>query len=120
MNPAELFRQDSNTVQLKPGETLFRAGDAATDMYVLLEGIADIAVGETVVETATSGALLGEMALIESAPRTATVRAKTVCRLARVDSKRFNFLVQQTPFFALHVMKVLADRVRRMNERMVK
>jgi len=120
MNPAELFRQDSDTVQLKPGETLFRAGDPAADMFVLLEGMADIVVGETVVETASTGALLGEMALIEAAPRTATVRAKTVCRLARVNSKRFNFLVQQTPFFAIHVMKVLADRVRRMNERIVK
>ena len=120
MNPAELFRQDSDTVQLKPGENLFRTGDPAQEMYVLLEGVADVLVGDTVVETATPGALLGEMALIEAAPRTATVRAKTVCRLAKVNSKRFDFLVQQTPFFAIHVMKVLADRVRRMNERIAK
>src|ERR1041385_8367718 len=98
MNPAELFRQDSDTLQLKPGETLFRAGDQARDMYVLLEGIADIVVGETVVETASCGALLGEMALIDAAPRTATVRAKTVCRLARVDGKRLKLLVQEAPF----------------------
>ena len=120
MNPAELFRQDSDTVQLKPGETLFRAGDPAQDMYVLLEGLADIVVGDTVVETAGMGALLGEMALIDAAPRTATVQAKTVCRLAKVSPQRFNFLVQQTPFFVVHVMKVLSDRVRRMNERIAK
>jgi CRP/FNR family cyclic AMP-dependent transcriptional regulator len=41
--------------------------------------------------------------------------AKSACRLALVDEKRFLFMVQQTPFFALHVMRVLATRLRWMN-----
>jgi CRP-like cAMP-binding protein len=86
-------------------------------MYVLLEGRADIRVGNAVVEEAGTGALLGEMAMIEDSPRVATVVARTPCRLARIDRARFNYLIQQNPFFAIHVMKVLADRLRRMNER---
>ena len=38
MNPAELFRKESNTVQLAPGDFLFREGEKGDKMYVLLEG----------------------------------------------------------------------------------
>ncbi len=68
-------------------------------MYVLLEGSADVFVGEILVESATPGALLGEMALVDSSPRTATVVATIPARLARIDERRFHFLVQQTPLY---------------------
>src|SRR5438045_8524515 len=71
MNPAELFRQESNTVQLAPGDFLFREDEKGDKMYVLLEGEIDIFLGDFVFETAGSGALLGEMALIDDTPRTA-------------------------------------------------
>ena len=115
MNPAELFRQDSGALEVAPGDFLFREGESGDKMYVLLEGNAEIMVGELVVESAGPGALLGEMALIDDSPRTASVVAKTPCRLAEIDRRRFHFLVQQTPHFATHVMKTLADRLRHMN-----
>ena len=115
MNPAELFRHDSGTFAVGPGDFLFREGESGDKMYVLLEGSAEIMVGDLVVEAAGPGALLGEMALIDNSPRTACVVAKTPCRLAEVDRRRFHFLVQQTPHFATHVMKTLADRLRHMN-----
>jgi CRP/FNR family transcriptional regulator, cyclic AMP receptor protein len=117
MNPAELFRHDSDGIELAKGETLFHEGDRGDCMYVLLEGSADVRVGETLVESATPGALLGEMALVDSSPRTATVVATEPCRLAKIDQRRFHFLVQQTPYFATHVMKVLTERLRHMNLR---
>jgi len=115
MNPADLFRQESDTVQLSPGEFLFREGDKGEKMYVLLEGEVDIFLGDFVLETAGPGALLGEMALIDDSPRTAHAVAKTPARLAQIDRRRFHFLVQQTPHFATHVLKTLADRLRHMN-----
>jgi len=115
MNPADLFRQETNTVQLAPGDFLFREGETGDRMYVLLEGEIDIFLGDFVLETAGPGSLLGEMALIEDTPRTANAVAKTPARLAQVDRRRFHFLVQQTPHFATHVMKILADRLRHMN-----
>jgi CRP/FNR family transcriptional regulator, cyclic AMP receptor protein len=117
MNPAELFRLETNPLTLKSGETLFCVGDPASEMFVLLEGQAEIIVGDTVVETSGPGALLGEMALIEDAPRSATVVTKTDCKFARINPERFKFLVQQTPFFSVHVMKVLVERLRAMNHR---
>jgi CRP/FNR family transcriptional regulator, cyclic AMP receptor protein len=115
MNPADLFRQETDMVQLAPGDFLFRDGETGDRMYVLLEGEIDIFLGDFVLETAGPGSLLGEMALIEDTPRTANAVAKSPAKLAQIDRRRFHFLVQQTPHFATHVMKTLADRLRHMN-----
>ena len=84
-------------------------------MYVLLDGDAVVLVGDVPVENATRGALLDEMALVDSRPRTATVMAVSPCRLATIDERRFHFMVQHTPNFASHVMRVLVQRLRQMN-----
>jgi CRP/FNR family transcriptional regulator, cyclic AMP receptor protein len=115
MNPADLFRQQTDTVQLAPGDFLFREGDKRDKMYVLLDGEMDVRLGDYVVETAKEGSLIGEMALIDDSPRAANAVAKSVCRLAAIDQRRFHFLIQQHPHFATHVMKELANRLRRMN-----
>jgi CRP-like cAMP-binding protein len=115
MNPADLFQHETDTVQLADGDFLFHEGDKRDNMYVLLEGEMVIWLGDYLVETATKGALIGEMALIDDGAHLADVVAKSACRLARIDQRRFDFLVQQHPHFARHVMKELADRLRQMN-----
>jgi CRP/FNR family transcriptional regulator, cyclic AMP receptor protein len=102
-------------LQLASGDSLFREGEKGEKMYVLLEGEMEILFGDFILETVGPGSLIGEMALIDDSPRTASVVAKTSCRLAEIDRRRFHFLVQQTPHFATHVMKTLADRLRHMN-----
>jgi CRP-like cAMP-binding protein len=115
MNPANLFKFDTNTTDLAAGEILFNQGDAGDCMFVLIEGAMDVIVDGEVVEKSTSGAMLGEMAIIDASPRGATVIATESCRLAKIDEKRFNFIIQSNPFFAKQVMKVLVDRIRQMN-----
>lgn len=115
MNPADLFTYESNTVELAAGDMLFREGEPGDAMYVLLEGSLDVVIGGETMERSTRGAILGEMALIDDSPRGATVVATEPARLAKIDEKRFNFIIQNNPFFAKQVMKVLADRLRKMN-----
>ena len=55
MNPADLFRQDTDTVQLVPGDFLFHEGDKRDSMYVLLEGEVDIRLGDHVVRPQRKG-----------------------------------------------------------------
>jgi len=116
MNPANLFSHDVDTTNLAPGEILFSEGESGDCMFVLLEGTVDVLVAGKVVESSVRGAILGELALIDQSPRTATVVAKDSAKLARVDERRFNFLISQNAFFATHVMKVMADRLRKMNK----
>jgi len=116
MNPADLFAHEENPVILATGETLFHTGDAADAMYVVLEGSLNVLVGDKIVENSQRGAILGEMALVDNAPRGATVVAAEACKLSKVDQHRFQRLIQQNPFFATHVMKELVERIRSMNK----
>jgi CRP-like cAMP-binding protein len=86
-------------------------------MYAILEGEVEILVDGEVIDLNTPGGIIGEMALVDASPRSGTARAKTVCKVVPIDAKRFEFLVQQTPFFALQVMGVMADRLRRLMKR---
>jgi CRP/FNR family cyclic AMP-dependent transcriptional regulator len=77
-----------------------------------------VIVGDTLVEEASPGALLGERAVVDLSPRSATVVANTDCRLLPIDARQFDLLVRETPEFARHVMQVVTGRLRTMNERL--
>jgi CRP/FNR family transcriptional regulator, cyclic AMP receptor protein len=73
-------------------------------------------VGNRTVAELTSDTIFGEMALIDDEPRSATAIAATDVELVPVSEKQFLFLVSQTPYFALKVMRVLAQRLRKTNK----
>jgi len=100
----------------RAGETIFRQGEPRTFMFVVNEGEVEIRIGEKVVEVVGPTGIFGEMAMIDGAARTATTVAKSDCKLVPIDAKRFQFLVQQTPYFAIEVMRVLAGRLRRVDQ----
>jgi CRP-like cAMP-binding protein len=112
-----LFR-DKEATSYGPGQYIFRAGDPGEAMYIVVEGEVDILDGSILLETSGQGSIVGELALIDDEPRSATAVARTGCKLVVVDRRRFQYMVQETPLFALSVMKVLADRLRRKNIRM--
>ena len=87
-------------------------------MYIVKEGQVDLLYKGKLLATVEKGGIFGEMALIDFLPRSATAVAKTDCKLVPVDEKHFSRLVQETPTFALQVMRVLVHRLRMMNETM--
>lgn len=111
----EIFRNLDAYVPFKPGQVIFKEGDFGDVMYVLMEGLVDVVVKEKVVGTFEPIEILGEMAVIDAGPRSATVVAKSDCKLIGVNQKRFQFLVQQKPQFALHIMRILVERIRWMD-----
>lgn len=111
----EIFRGEPGHILRRSGEFVFREGDEAREMFVVLEGEVEILVGNVLVEVAGAGSVIGEMALIERMPRAATARVRTECTLLAVDSARFESLVRQVPPFATLVMRAMAERLRRMN-----
>ena len=116
-NPFHNLFRNQETIGFAAGAFVVTAGDAGETMYVVMEGEVEILDGLTLLETAGAGSIVGELALIDDEPRSATVVAKTDCRLVPVDRKRFQYMVQETPFFALAVMKLVADRLRKKNAR---
>lgn len=117
LNFLQHFDNTTDIVSVPAGRELFHEGDTADAMYVLVEGMADILVGDSRVELATPGTLFGEMALIDSSVRSATLICRTPCRLVAIDRHQFDQLIKEIPAFGRQVMSLMAARLRRMNER---
>jgi CRP/FNR family transcriptional regulator, cyclic AMP receptor protein len=100
----------------KAGETIFKEGDRGDEMFVVHSGQVAIQRGNRVLETVPEKSIFGEMALIDDGPRSATVVAVTDVTVIPVSEKQFLFLVRETPFFALNVMRTLVSRLRAANE----
>jgi CRP/FNR family transcriptional regulator, cyclic AMP receptor protein len=100
----------------KQGDTIFNEGDAANELYVIESGKVEIRHGNRLLDTLSDNNIFGEMALIDGAPRSATAVAGTDVTVVPVGEKQFLFLVSQTPFFALMVMRALARRLRATND----
>ena len=115
MKIEELLMYQTDLQVLPAGSTLFSEGDSGDSMYVLMSGTADVMLRGKVVETATSGAILGEMAIIDNSPRAASVIARDDCSFIAINAERFNDLTREVPNFAVHVMRAMADRLRRVD-----
>jgi CRP/FNR family transcriptional regulator, cyclic AMP receptor protein len=98
--------------QIKAGSVIFRQGEAADQLFVIKSGEVRIQIGNRTITELSAGDIFGEMALIDNEPRSATAVAMTDVELVPVSEKQFLFLVSQTPYFALKVMRVLARRLR--------
>src|SRR5262249_53670417 len=118
MTTIDLFRNETDFKAVPAGATVFSEGDAGDAMYVIFEGEVELSIRGKHVERLGVGEVFGEMALIDSSPRVATAIARTACKLVPVSQKRFLFMVQQTPHFSLQIMKVIAERLRKMDERL--
>lgn len=113
------FQGARNLVFIQAGVPLFNEGEPGNTMYVLMEGSVAVVVAGHVIEVARPGALLGEMALVDSLVRSATAIARSNCRLLPIKSTQFDLLVRESPEFARHVMMVMAGRLRQMNQRLL-
>lgn len=116
MTEINLFKFAPDAIEVQPGEALFREGEPGDAMFAVVDGSVDVTLQGQVVEQLGPGSILGELALIDSSPRAATATATEPSRVVRVDKKHFMFLVQEHPTFALQVMAVMAERLRRAND----
>jgi len=114
-----LAGNEAELLHVEAGKTIFREGDPGDAVYVVLDGRVELRVNGQLVETVEPGGVLGEMALIEQAPRVATATAQTACDLQPISEARFMSMIRQTPHFALQIMKVIASRLRKMNARLM-
>jgi signal-transduction protein with cAMP-binding, CBS, and nucleotidyltransferase domain len=113
-----LFVHATDGVSYPAGATIFSQGDPPEAMYVVQEGEVDLVVNGVTVETVGPMGMFGEMGLLDPAPRSSTAIAKSDCKVVVVDQVRFMFMMRQTPFFAMDVMRLLVQRLRAMDNRL--
>ena len=90
---------------------LFRS----SEFFIIQEGTVSVRLGNRSIETLGRGEIFGEMALVDAKPRSATIVAETDGVLVPISEKQFVLMVREAPYFALSVMRVLAQRLRAAN-----
>ncbi|MBX3063140.1 MAG: cyclic nucleotide-binding domain-containing protein [Anaerolineae bacterium] len=114
-NQVPIFAPETDYVSYSAGQTIFAIGDSGDEMYSVKEGEVEISYHGTVLDVVKEGGIFGEMALIDDTMRSAVATAKTDCKLIAVNQKRFIYMVQNTPFFAITVMRIMAERLRKLD-----
>jgi CRP/FNR family transcriptional regulator, cyclic AMP receptor protein len=118
---AELAEGLSNDVPVyyDRGKTIVQEGQTGLRMYAVLEGRVAVTVGGSgIIERLGPGGVFGELALIEQAPRLASVVAETDCQLQPVSRAAFLLLVKTSPEFAESLLGALAERLRLLTARL--
>ena len=113
-----LDRPDVSVSHYAAGETIVKKGEPAKEMFLVRKGRVGIKVADKTVEEIEAGGIFGEMALIDHAPRSASAVALEDTDVIPIDERLFVILVQDAPYFALDVMRVLTHRIRKMNQQL--
>lgn len=118
METIDIFKHADNAEEIPQGHVLFEQGDEADVMYAVVDGELEVEVNGSVVSTVGPGQVVGEMALVDrhQRPRTATVRASVPSKVVAIDEDEFQRFVHRTPFFALQMLRIVSERLRKTNE----
>lgn len=103
---------EAREVALEPGEVLFTEGETGKTMYVVLEGGLLVYKDENPIAQSGPGAYVGEMALVEAAARSASVKAIQATTLIEFDEAQFRSYIAANPDALLAIMKTLSLRSR--------
>ena len=103
------------------GEIVARQGEAGDCMYIVQDGLVEIVLegddgSEVVLRTAGRNELLGEMAIFEHRPRSATIRARGQTRILTLDKRNFLRRINEDPSLAFRMIETMSIRVRELSQ----
>lgn len=108
-----LVARRAEDVKVEPGRVLVTEGSTGSEFFVILDGQAKVSRHGRKVATLGPGAAFGELALLDRAPRNATVTAETPMELVVLGQREFGGIIDEVPGFA---RKLLAGMARRLRE----
>jgi CRP/FNR family cyclic AMP-dependent transcriptional regulator len=124
LRPEELsgLARASHEAEFRPGADLCVEGESGNEVFILIAGdvevVAKSAEGERLVGREQAGGFIGELAVLDPAPRSAQVRAgESGAHVLRLDGDAFRHAVDEESSIATHVIRVLARRLRRTSKR---
>jgi CRP-like cAMP-binding protein len=92
------------SVTFSAGSIVFNKGDAGSCMYIVQSGLIEMVIGDKVIEICGANEAIGFMSMVDDAPRSSTARVKETCELSLIDQRKFRFMVDEVPNFALYIM----------------
>jgi CRP-like cAMP-binding protein len=104
----------ADEVDLPAGKVLMRQGESGADMMVIVSGSVAVERDGALLNTLGPGDFFGEIALLASGPRTATVTTQEPSRLLVITHREFHSMMDEFPELAAQVMNALAHRIRRL------
>lgn len=110
------------TVYFEPGDLLFEENETSFHFFIIQEGEVEVfkngpnGEGEIVLAKVGPGNSLGEFAMLDRQPRSASARALTALTTARVSAEAYDQLISELPDWAVSVMRALVERIRYTNE----
>ncbi len=113
-----LVRMAGKYSKYLPGQQIFAEGDHGKTMLLLLNGTVKISKllpdksKEVTIATRNEGEFIGEMALVEESPRSATVTAETDCEVLEFTKDNFEKIIKEQPALATRVLKSLSNKLR--------
>ena len=107
-----LARAGGLTIGYRAGDFIFREGDPASCMYIVLKGSVEMSTRDKSVATIPEGKPFGVLSLIDKKPRANTARATEDCEIALLDERRFRVMVEDTPEFVWYIINEFASRLR--------
>lgn len=108
-----LFNATYDGSKVAAGATIFRAGQPADSMYVILSGEVEVCIGDDFCDVLGEGDVFGELALIDGGMRTGTATAISDAVVVPLGRMRFEYLISKQPSFALDLMAIVVARLRR-------
>ena len=106
------------SVTFSAGSIVFNKGDVGSCMYIVQSGLIEMVIGDKVIEICGANEAIGFMSMVDDAPRSSTARVKETCELSLIDQRKFRFMVDEVPNFALYIMGAMARRIRGMSQAM--
>jgi CRP/FNR family transcriptional regulator, cyclic AMP receptor protein len=108
-----LMAIDDRPQHFEEGQVLFEEGEPGKEMYVVRTGTVMLRSGSRTLEEVGPGGVIGEMALIDSSPRSARAVAGQDCSVTMVNEYTLLELVKKVPGLSLEIMRIMAGRLRR-------
>jgi CRP/FNR family transcriptional regulator, cyclic AMP receptor protein len=106
------------TVTFSAGSIVFNKSEPGSCMYIVQSGLIEMLIGDKVIESCGPNEAIGFMSMVDGAPRSSTARVKEPCELSLIDQRKFRFMVDEVPNFALYIMGAMARRIRGMSQAM--
>jgi CRP-like cAMP-binding protein len=101
----------ADEIDLREGKEMTREGTPGREFFVILEGSADVRKRGRKINSLKPGDFFGEIALVTSVPRTATVAATSPVRALVVTDREFRHLLEESPDIKTRVMQAMAARL---------